>query len=369
MSARIVDFATPYSFIWIIVALSSFAVGTLIARPLKFGLHKQRVWSDDRAYKALLVATAVVVTVSSLWVGVTIAKVGLGKLLAIAGDDNSYAREIILNSSFPGGRVISNGYMGIFVFSLFYLAKKRLTRLDRGRIFSVLSIAALAAIYLGLMPILVSGRINFFMAVIGAYVAISLSHGKMYRVQYLPIAVAVLCVVWGAKEYYALRHVMEISPFEQSTQSFLFYVYNDITNSINPVGNIDGRYSYGWESLRFAFYFTFTEDYGIRMSLNKYDYVSNIKVAGEIPMLTAPYVDFGFFGILILVAIGYFSKTVYYMALRDIAFAPMYGIVFASLALSVHACYITSQDAVFNLIMVFLLATFAFVAVRPNVSS
>lgn len=157
---------------------------------------------------------------------------------------------------------------------------------------------------------------------------------------------------------------MQISPIDQAIQGFLFYVYNDFSNAINPIGNLDGRFSYGWESLRFIFYFTFTEDFGLAIVRENDAYIGHIKVAGEIPMLSAPYVDFGLFGIPLLAAMGYFCQRVYYLARFDNAFAPMYGLVFAALVLSVHACYLTSQDSVFNLIIVFLLSSFALVSIK-----
>ena len=341
--------ATLTSVVWLIMAYLAFLVGTLLVRPRPPSAVP--LWSDRSALNALTVAFVIIFTVAFLWAGTTVLTIGLGRMIALANSNNIYARELLLEGAFPGGRLISNGFIGTAVFSAMFLAKPRQQRLPAEAMVRVWLILAVSLAYLGLIPILTSGRINFFVSIIAAYVAVSVIRGRFSGLVYIPFGIALLIVVWSAKQYFSLRHVMNVSLWDQSYQGLLFYLYNDIINAMNIVGNLDGNYNLGYYSMRFMFFFTFTDGAilnateAARMSVGQYI------GGGEFPMLTSPYVDFGYAGILLLVVFGAFSQWAYQLARTERVFGALYGLVFAGLIMSIHSCFLTSQDLVFGMIV------------------
>lgn len=361
------EHASTLSFVWLGFAFAAFAVGTLLV-PRQVGMPSPaaNAWSDVKATRILLAAFAVVATVAFLWLGVTVLKVGAGRLIALAASDNVQAREIILNGAFPGGRIISNGFIGLAAFSAMFLAKPRAIPLPATTKIMAGLIFVISLTYLGVVPILTSGRINFFAAIIASYVAICIVKRRIYGVAYLPIAFVLLITVWTAKQYFTLRHVLQVSAFDQSFQGLIFYVYNDMLNAMNVIGHLGEHYQWGYNSLRFAYFFTFTDGIALKWIGQSNYYLTAYVGGGEYPMLTAPYVDFGWFGLLTLVAFGAFSQFTFLKARSDPAMGALYGIVFAGLLLSIHSSYLTLQDPVFSMIMVVGMIWFARGRWRPG---
>jgi|GEM_PF-5956634 len=347
------DQATGLSFVWLGFAFGAFLLGTMIV-PRRIGTPSPaaRGWSDARATRMLFIAFAVVASVAFLWLGVTVVKVGLGRLIALAASDNIHARELILNGAFPGGRMISNGFIGLAVFSAMLLAKSRPVPLSVTTKLMIGVIFVISLTYLGVVPILTSGRINFFAAIFASYIAICVVKRRIYGVIYLPIGALLVAVVWTAKQYFSLGHVMQVSMFDQSFQGVIFYLYNDMLNALNVIGHVGDHYQWGYHSLRFVYFFTFTDGVVLKFISSSSYHLAPYIGGGEYPMLTAPYVDFGLFGLAVLTARGAFSQYAFLKARADPAMGALYGIVCAGLLLSVHSSYLTLQDPVFSMIMV-----------------
>jgi hypothetical protein len=361
LSAAVPEISTGYAFVWLLTSLLAFFVGTIIAkkRHRRVPIVVSDTWSEDRAFRALVVAFLFISTVATLWVGVTVAKFGIGALIALTNEQHMVARSIILDAAFPGGRIVSGGFIAISVFSATLMAAPRDRPLGWKRKLQLGAMFFVGMAYLALIPILISGRINFFAAVIGSYIGVCIVKRRLYGFKYLPIAALLMTVVWGAKEYFTLKHVTTVSAWDQAYQGALFYYFNDVSNGLNIIGNLNGYYSWGWESARFGYFFTLTDDFGLARALRNSEYTGDIKTAGEYPLMMGPYVDFGFMGLVWLGIIGFACQSAYIKAYLDTRYAALYGLVFAALAMCVHASYITNHDIVFNCIVVAILARFS----------
>ena len=354
-----VDDANWASFAWLTASAFAFVVGVMVidqTATVKAISSNLKFNGPTSAVRVVTVAFSFTAVIAFLWVGGAIIQFGgLGSLIALAANENNQARDVIVSASFPGGRLVSSGFIGIAVYSAAIIASGR-ELMARNDLFRVAAILVSSLLYLGVIPILVSGRVNFFVAVIGAFVASTYSSGKSIPFKYLFVAVILLSLVWTAKQYFTLSQVMEeASASEQGVEGLLFYVYNDVLNALNTLGNPSEMYTWGWYSIRFIFYFTFTDKqfltsiYEARLDVGKY------VTAGEVPMLAAPIVDFGYAGFFILVVFGAWSQYWYRMARCSLQGAAIYGMTVACLLLSVHANFLTSQEVAYSILLVALM--------------
>jgi len=358
LAAQVPDLATSYSYIWLVVAFLAMMGGIALAnfQNAQTAGTAIKPWSEPHSYRAIVIAFIVVAATAFLWVGITVLQVGLGQMISLAASENVEARDLVLDAQFPGGRMISNGFMGIAVFVASFIALPRKTPLKSDKLTILIAIWGFSLFYLGIMPILISGRINFFAAIIGSYIAACIVQRRLYAVQLIPVGLAAMALVWGAKQYFSMGHVTTESPLAQAVQGALFYFYNDMANSLNIVGNIEGNYSFGWESLRFIFFFTFTDDLMLSLTADHRLHSGVFKDAGEFPLLTAPYVDFGYAGLALLVLFGFIVQWLYNASRRDPRFAAACGLAISGVAMSTHSAYLTGQDLMFNIFLVIILA-------------
>ena len=363
-SENLIDGSSAESFFWLGLAWLAFVLGTVLvqlnATPV---LMPADDIDDRRLVRATLITFAFTLMIAFLWVGVAIIDFGgLGQLAALAASENTRAREVILSASFPGGRLVSSGFMGLAVFSITQLAKGGSTSGGTRRRFMLRLVFIVSMIYLALIPILISGRIIFFVACIGAFVAASNVARRPVGLMYISLGAVSLIAVWTAKQYFSLAHVVtatavaEASVAEQGWQGIVFYFYNDLLNAVNTIGKFEGYYTYGWYSLRFVFYMTFTNRFFSQEIADSLAYIAPLVPAGEVPLLSAPFVDFGVFGLIVLFLMGAYCQHVYHSSIRHTSHAALYGILFAGLLMSVHSSFITSQEVVYNLILIYLLA-------------
>lgn len=353
---RVTNQATFLSFVWLIIAYASFAVGAFVARRSRGGAQRVAELPLQRTTTVVVAAFLFTCAVAFLWIGVAIIELGgLARMAALAVSNNMVARDVLLSAAFPGGRLISTGFIGLSVFCAAYLTQKRPVQLEIVQAIPFVIVFVISMTYLFFIPIIMSGRVNFFTAVIASYAAVCLSQGKFVGIRYMPIPIALLIAVWSMADYYALRHVIQISAVDQAYQGILFYFYNDVSNAMNVIGKIDGHYGYGWNSLRFVFFLTFTDGAFLSLFRDNVYYLAQFRPGGEFPLLTAPYADFGIFGILFLIILGYITSHYFYKSFSDPIYSTIYGMLFAGLLLSVHASYITNQETVYNIILISVL--------------
>jgi hypothetical protein len=289
--------------------------------------------------------------VAFLWIGVAIIQFGgIFNMAALAASENRSARELIVSAAFPGGRLISSGFIGLAVFSAACLGSS--ARTGSPTRLGLKAILLFSLLYLAVVPILTSGRINFFVAAIGAYVAAAMAAQRLIAFRYAMAGILALAVSWTAKQYFSLGHISDASATDQAVEGLLFYFYNDILNALNPIGNMDGNYTLGWYSARFVFFLTFTNEIFRKAIAENLAHVGNWMTAGEVPFLAAPYVDFGVLGLVVIFLAGYFCKRAYHRANRQIHYLAIYGLCFATIVMSIHNSYLTSQEIVYNIILV-----------------
>lgn len=355
---RIRDDVSVFSFIWLALAFGAFVLGGFVSRDRAIAIGAPVPTEKlHRARRAILIAFGVTATVAFLWVGVAIMQFGgLGRMVALATSENARAREVLLMAAFPGGRLISTGFIGISVFCASIIGQHK-ERTPIGFMTPFYAIFFFCMAYLAIIPIIMSGRVNFFVAVMGSYIAYSIARGKFVGLAYLPIPIVALSIVWGATDYYAMGHVMEVAPEQQAVQGLLFYFYNDMSNALNPIGNLDGHWGYGWNSLRFIFFMTFTNVQFVAATRQNMQFAEQFRPGGEFPLLTAPYADFGLFGLVLIIFFGWIAYSMHKKAFENRLYASTYGLVFGGLVLSIHSAYVTNQEIVYNIILAAVLVS------------
>ncbi|WAC28696.1 O-antigen polymerase [Ancylobacter sp. SL191] len=350
---KLVPQSTPFGYLWLLLGYLFFATGVVAA-----GVWNRRQppdYSNVRSFfffKVLLILFSVTSVVAFMWIGVAIIQFGgLAAIMEVAASDNVAARDAIVGAAFPGGRLVSSGFIGIAVLCAGRLALTEVPMTFPQRL-AIVGMFIVALIYLSLAPILISGRINFFIACIGSFVAASIVRGRIIGVGYLLIGVGMLAFVWTIKQYFVMGHVTDESVAQQGWQSILFYLYNDVYNALVPVQNNEGDLALGWYSLRFVFFLTFTnkwfQAYNAEAIIDAQEWMGG----GEIPLLGAPYIDFGFGGLIVLLVMGYATQIVFMKCRRHFFYASAYGLIFACLLLSTHSAYLTSQEVAYNLIVI-----------------
>lgn len=359
---RLTDESTFESFFWIFVAFVTFSFGTLVAKYTFRNVSKSTytfVLDPKKASQYLIYAFVFTFAVAFIWIFSAVQTVGgVLNLAALAASENTVARDAVLGAAFPGGRLISSGFVGIALYAavLFIDTSKRKGNLRVRTTSLVIFLVAMA--YLALIPVLVSGRINFFIACIGSFVAATLVNGKVLGSRHLLLGLGAMVFVWIIKENLRLGHVMEdVSALDQGFQGLVFYFYNDLLNALNTVGHFDGHNTLGWYSMRFVFFFTFTDDTFARFIAEDTAYYAQWISAGEVPFLSAPLVDFGLAGLFLLFGMGMLTQLTFEKAKHHITYKTLYGIVFACLLLSTHSSYITSQEVVYSSVLIAMISS------------
>jgi hypothetical protein len=243
------DKSTTESYVLLASSLFSFYVGVLYANTVfkkSQATHLAYQLDVNLAVRNLTIAFFFTTTVAFLWVGVSIIEFGgIGRLAAIAASENIVARQAILSGAFPGGRLVSSGFIGLAIFSIVLLSINQFTK-NKHKII-VIFILIISFIYLGLIPILVSGRINFFITLLASFITVCYVQKKIIQIKYLISGMLLLATVWTGKEYFNLGHIAEeTSAIKQGLEGMLFYFYNDMLNVLNTIDKTDGYYHYGW---------------------------------------------------------------------------------------------------------------------------
>jgi len=221
------DQSTILSFVWLIIAfLFFFAGATLTPILFKYEKFNQNTINGNKLFQLFIRLFLFTSAVAFLWVGVAIIQFGgVSSLVTLAQSDNLVARDVILAASFPGGRLISSGFIGSSVLAAYLLVK--VTNPMRKKI--IILIFILSMTYLALIPILLSGRINFFVAAIASFITASYAQQRLIGINYILIGILTLSMVWTAKQYFSLGQTegaLGVSATDQGLEGMLFYFYN-----------------------------------------------------------------------------------------------------------------------------------------------
>lgn len=354
-SEQTTDHATVYSYVFLLIQFSVFCCGCVAALVMTTAGSAPQMGMDESTQHAmaqrLVKATGLTGLVAMAWLlGAMLELGGPANLMALAANENQVARQTLHAASFPGGRLLSYGFIGIAVLAAALLGRVSQPMLRR-RLWVILLVAL---VFLGAMPVLVSGRINFVMACVAAVMAYALSAGRLPPMKLLVGSLVALGLVWTLKETFVMGHVSaaaDLSAQDQAFEGGLFYVYNDVLNALNaPVVLGDSR-TWGWYSTRFVFFMTFTDRAFLQSIADDKASIAGWLTAGEVPLLSAPFVDFGWAGGMVLLALGFICTYCHRRAMLGPRQAAVYGLLATGLLVSTHSSYITSQEVVYNLML------------------
>lgn len=354
-SEQTADHSAAYSYIFLLMQFGAFCCGCAAAMVLGLGGPAPHRGTDDLVpvvmTQRLVRASVFTGLVATAWIlGAIVELGGVGNLMALATNENQVARQSLHAASFPGGRLLSYGFIGIAVLAASLLGSPIPVAL-RARLWAVLLVAL---VFLGAMPVLVSGRINFVMACVAALVAYALSARRMPSFKLVAGSILALGLVWTLKEAFVMGHVSaaaDLSAQEQAIEGGLFYVYNDILNALNAPVVVGESRTWGWYSMRFVFFMTFTDRSFLQFIADEKASIAGWLTAGEVPLLSATFVDFGWSGSLVLVVLGYACTYCYRRTSHGPKQAAIYGLLATGLLLSTHSSFITSQEVVYNLLL------------------
>ncbi len=352
------DHSTGFSLLFLCIQLLFFWGGTAMVRgsPSTRPLAPASGGPAPFNVAPLVRLTLFTAVIASLWIGGAIVQVGgPGQLVALAASDNITARDILRGASFPGGRLLTYGFIGLATVGAAYVVRVERPK-QRAVLFAVMFVSFAS---LAVLPIFVAGRITFVVACIGAFLAACLSARRFIGLKYVVVGAAVIVVVWTAKQYFTLGHIdaaSGVTAGEQAYQGALFYFYNDMLNALNAVEMTRGDHTYGWFSLRFIFFMTFTDNLFLDLIRSSRQGLGQWMSAGEVPLLSGVYVDFWWFGSFLLVVFGIVSQLAYVKCTSSAASAAAYSLVFSGLLMSTHSGFLTSQELAYNFILIFVSA-------------
>lgn len=289
---------------------------------------------------------ALVVTV--LWIFVAAASVGgFSRLLQMAQENSYEARQLLLeNKLFVGMRLLYASFTGTGAYGAYVLAYHMrtgtITAKERRR---AIFVFVTSAIVLFLLPIIMSQRILLFIMVISSYVGSVIITGRFVGAKYMPVAVVFLFFGWSIPDYITLTQTTNINTSipELGFQKIIFYFSNDLFNSLQPL-SVEIEHTYGVFSTQFIQAFTLTLKYFREQFADVFRTYDDIIGGGTFPMFTAPYIDFGVFGLIFIAFVAFVQTVVFEKGKNDARYAIIYGPIGASLILGSHFAYYTHQN-------------------------
>jgi oligosaccharide repeat unit polymerase len=295
--------------------------------------------------------------ITAIWVYVTARQLGgISGLIFLVRQDAYLAREVLLdNKLFTGMRLFYAALPATACLAAAVLAVHGKADLSRRALWLCRAILILNLVVLALLPIVMSQRLILLQLVVSCYVAASMARGRLLAFWLIPLAVGVFFLVWVLHEAVTNPDLAQ-SASEIALHKLSFYIINDLWNSFRPMqGPID--HTYGLFSLQFAMFFSLTDTYLLDLMSEPIMRLEEVRGGGEFSLLSAPYVDFGFFGAAIyLLLVGAGVRIAYHRANGNVMWAAIYGQVANALVLSVHVNFFGSQDFVFAIMVIVLIS-------------
>lgn len=301
-----IDFNFPLlGVVWVSVGMGTFLLFSvpLLKRP---GRPPQPGSSHalSTAVRVALAAYLFSVALILAWVGLAAARVGgVGALVQMAQSFEVDAARNVLrdNTFFTGMRLFYAGFMGFGIFGACIVAHNFRTG-DRNRI--DIAIGALmfmsAVVLLGGLSVILSQRLLAIQTVLGAFIGASVISGRLYGVKYAPFFILVLFVIWSAREAVTVgRWDPDANPAMVGLERLLFYFVNDFGNSVWPFQG-DTPHTYGFFTFRFAIYFSLQDTYFAALLNQELRELLEFRGGGEFPIFTAPYIDFSYYGMIVI---------------------------------------------------------------------
>jgi|AntRauTorcE11898_2_1112593.scaffolds.fasta_scaffold08465_2 oligosaccharide repeat unit polymerase len=352
-----IEIFPPSGVLWLGLAITSFFVGTLLTR--KYKLQFSGKGQEGSRYRYLQtfafvkIFAAGVTVLLILWTLVAASKVGgLGDFIALMQSDWHYTRRLWPQQKpFPGARLLYTGLIAcaIYAFTLLgdLLSRKRgLTSQEKWKLglLFCLSLGPLAV-----LPLIVSQRILIASGLFGGGVAFLISHRDGVN----PLFVVLLAIggfsVWTTQEIIRTGSTIGPEAILHSIELVFHYFQVGFSNVTRGSAFMTER-SYGLLSFSFIFEYLFIEDEIKALFLSDFEaQAGTVKSTGPWNALVTPYLDFGWFGLLLIAGWGYFAQLSYEFARNDRFGAQIYGLIGATIIVSFHQQFWSNAAFWFNL--------------------
>lgn len=349
--------------LWLVTALLAFLVGCL-AGNVATRHRPPGPFSTDLVRAARIVARVnlLLLLVTGAWIAVSAAKVGgLVPLILLSVADNLIARDTLLDTKlFTGMRLFYAALPATGCLAAGLLATGLPPRAKR----ACIGVLVLNTVTLALLPIVMSQRLLLLQFLLSSYMATCLVKRRIVGLRWLLLAGLLFLGVWMLRESVTnpqfYRH-----PVDLGLQKLAYYFVNDLGNAIGPVG-ADIPHTYGAVSFRGVLFLTFSEGLIEGALKDRLAMLNTLKGGGEFPLLTAPFVDFGVAGgVGVLMLFGFVCQVIYRVAHVRFLAAVVYAQIGAGLLFSSHAVYISHQNQLFGLILIFAIARLSRVTAMP----
>jgi len=362
---------TASGLVWITACLVSFWVGTRASRRYEFNLRIGSDWTNVNdswglfdVKCSLMASYGLIVVVYAyllFWVILTIQGMGgLGTfIVSLYSDWHHVWRTWVAHKPFPGARIL---YTGLIAVSIFFSTQIGYYRNNKygGSLFSFKIPLILALVPLFILPLIVSRRVLLATAVFGSLVAYISVRKDGLKLSYVYVPVLVAFGLWTLQEV-LVRSVSDGFLFH-GIHRILFYFSNDIGNVNRAVEHVTAR-SYGLNSFKFLTDYMFITDRLNDIYLTELRRQASVhKPAGTWTLLGNPYVDFGWFGLLVLTVLGFVSRAVYQESQDSLLATQVYGLIAAGLILSWHYSLFSAPEMVFNVVILIMINKAGFLA-------
>ena len=210
-------------------------------------------------------------------------------------------------------------------------------------------------IILLLLPIIISQRLLFATALAGSITAYLIYKNKI-DLNYIIKGVFISLGLWTAQESVRVNFVSGniVDNIIHSYERLSFYFANNVANVTNGVANVRLR-SYGFLTFNALFEFLYLDSpINNNYLLNFRKFSSPYKGGGTWTGLGVPFMDFGWFGILIIFIWGVLSSIIYYKAKNSFFWAQIYGMIAASILLSFHVFLFGSASFWFSIFLLII---------------
>ena len=360
-----IDFDFPVAgMVWIGICLLAVVVfGLASTRPID---REARIIDHpgdlSRAVRVAGLGHAVIVLVVIAWVLTSAARVGgIDGLIAMAAEQDTYeAKDIILdNKLFPGMRLLYTGLIGLGVFGACVFAAN-LQHSDRIRkdMAIGLSMFLISVVVLSILPIFLSQRILLVQLVLSTFVGASIVAGRPFPLRYVMVLAALLFTVWSLREAVTVGlWASEYSSARVGGEKLIYYLVNDFYNAVVPFST-EFKNTFGLFTFEFMLYFSTLEDTIRAAGEDRISVVEGMRAGGVFPALTAPYVDFSWLGLFVIIALILLFTWIFNRAHRSLMFAVIYGQVGGAMLLTPHVAWYTHQNFFFNILLSTIVCAF-----------
>ena len=367
--------------LWVGASLLAFGAGIwlanqkllLISHPYQSDQYQNEnmdslnTWALSAAVKPISSFAISIVLLLAYWTLLAIAEVGsFSSFIETMYQNWHKVRNLWPNQKpFTGARLLYTGLISIVIFAASGLgviksqphSNLRAYGLKKSHIW--LGILSLGLIPLMLLPLLVSQRILLATAIVGGVSTYTVVNDQGIPLKYPVIGGFLGMVVWTSQEVIRVGFSTEtiIESIRYGLSRLLLYFTNDIGNLHRGI-KYASDYSYGAESFSFVLRYLFISEEIKRGYLQSfYLNLSKYKGGGGFTGLGSPYLDFGIFGLILVLIWGYTAQVLYLRSKYSILSAQIYGLVAASIVLSWHLALLANPLFWLNIaILIFMMA-------------